>query len=183
MGMGTEGSLLLVSGPPGAGKSTVGWLLATRFEHSVFVQGDRFFDFLAIGQVPPWLSAADAQNQVVASAAAAATGRYVAGGYDVVYDGVVGPWHLDVFGAALGLDAFDYLVLLPPLERCLRGVAIRTDHLFSDADATRHMHAEFDAGVGGFERHVLREPPDTAEATADLVFQARAEGRFRHTVA
>jgi hypothetical protein len=40
---------------------------------------------------------------VVTRAAAAAAGRYAAGGYATVYDGVVGPWYLADFAAAAGL--------------------------------------------------------------------------------
>jgi energy-coupling factor transporter ATP-binding protein EcfA2 len=177
-----SGSLLVVTGPPGAGKSTVSSILANRSERSACVQGDRFFDFLAAGQIPPWLPESDSQNHVVARAAAAATGRYVAGGYDVVYDGVIGAWQLDVFTAELGVDALDYVVLLPSVERCLHGVRTRTDHLFDDEQGTRHMHAEFEAAADEVAAHVLRDLPDTAEALADLIAAERSTGRFRHTV-
>ena len=46
--------LIVVSGPPGAGKSTIAHMLAARFDPSVLVTGDRFFGFLANGFVEPW---------------------------------------------------------------------------------------------------------------------------------
>ena len=49
------GSLLIVTGPPGAGKSTVAKLLAASMPRSVLVQGDAFFGFLANGAIDPWL--------------------------------------------------------------------------------------------------------------------------------
>jgi dephospho-CoA kinase len=68
--------LLVVTGPPGAGKSAVTRVLADRFEPSVVVEGDAFFAFLARGAVPPWLPESNAQNEIVAEAAASAAGRY-----------------------------------------------------------------------------------------------------------
>ncbi len=84
-------SLLVVTGPPGAGKSTVARILADRAEPSVLVEGDVFFGFLARGAIPPWLAQSNDQNEVVTAAAAAAAGRYASGGYETVYDGVVAP--------------------------------------------------------------------------------------------
>ena len=52
----------MVSGPPGAGKSTVAKALADAYEPSALVVGDDFFAFLARGRLDPWLPDADAQN-------------------------------------------------------------------------------------------------------------------------
>jgi ABC-type cobalamin/Fe3+-siderophores transport system ATPase subunit len=86
------GSLLAITGPPGAGKSTVARILADRVKPSVLVEGDSFFAFLARGAIPPWLPESNDQNDIVIQAAASAAGRYASGGYMTVYDGVVGPW-------------------------------------------------------------------------------------------
>ncbi len=124
--------LVVVTGPPGAGKSTVAGLLADRFGHSVLVPGDAFFAFVARGAVEPWLPAAHGQNEVVTRAAAAAAGRYAAGGYGTVYDGVVGPWFLGDFAAGASLDCLHYAVLLPPAQLCAERVASRSGHGFTD---------------------------------------------------
>src|SRR5690606_19882527 len=100
---------------------------------SVLVAGDDFFGFLARGAIPPWLPESDRQNEVVTQAAGAAAGRFVTGGFQTVYDGVVGPWFLPVFAAATGCDGLDYVILLPPVERCLERVASRVGHGFTDA--------------------------------------------------
>lgn len=177
--MAAVAELIVVSGPPGAGKSTVARLLADGLSRSALVVGDHFFAFVRQGYVDPWLDEAHRQNDVVMRAAAAATGRLVDGGYSVVYDGVIGPWFSDVFLAATGLAALHYAVLLPPLERCLARVTGRTGHGFTDLAAAEQVHRQF-AAAGIPARHLLtgEDPPDAIAgevrrrlATGDLVYR------------
>lgn len=191
--------LVVVTGPPGSGKSTVSEALAGRWEPSVLVQGDTFFAFLRRGYVPPWLPEAHAQNDIVVRAAAAAAGNFAAGGMTVVYDGVIGPWFLPTFAALTGVDTLDYVVLLPPVETCLHRVATRTGHGFTDLDAARHMHEDFvratspgpdgppgsagPPGPAGPPGVVLTELPDDVDGVTDRIVAALASGRSRYTVA
>ena len=57
-------------------------------------------------------------------AAAAAAGRLAAGGYTVVYDGVIGPWFLETFAEASGLASLHYLILLPPEQEVTPRVVV-----------------------------------------------------------
>jgi cytidylate kinase len=158
--------LLIVTGPPGAGTSTVAALLVERMDRSALVRGDDFFAHLRRGAIDPWLPEAGEQNRVVTAAAAAATGRFVDGGLSTVYDGVLGPWHLPTFLEASGLVTVDYVVLLPRLELVLERVANRTGHGFTDAAAAAHMHAEFSTAALD-PRHLIagdQRPADTVEA-------------------
>ena len=98
------GDVIVVTGPPGAGKSTVAEQLADLLHPSALVTGDDFFGFLRNGAISPWRAEAHEQNIAVTEAAAAASGR-MAGHCDVVYDGVVGPWFIEIFSAAAGLTA------------------------------------------------------------------------------
>lgn len=181
--------LVVVTGPPGSGKSTVSEALADRWEPSVLVEGDAFFAFLRRGYVPPWLPEAHAQNDITVRAAAAAAGRFAAGGMTVVHDGVIGPWFLPTFAALTGLDVLDYVVLLPPVETCLHRVATRTGHGFTDLDAARHMHEDFvratspgAAGPAGPPGVVLTELPDDVAGVTDTIVAALESGRSRYAV-
>jgi gluconate kinase len=172
-------SLVIVTGPPGAGKSTVARVLAHRFEQSVLVEGDAFFGFIARGALTPWLPEANEQNEVVTQAAAAAAGRYAAGVFVTVYDGMVGPWFLSTFLGATGLDRVEYVVLLPSVERCIERVGTRQDHGFRDEGATRHMYRQF-ARADIDRRHVLLDPPDDADEVADMIVAALEQDRLAY---
>lgn len=168
------GSLLIVTGPPGAGKSSVADCLVRQLTPSILVAGDAFFSFLAEGAIQPWLPESDAQNGVVTEAAAAATGRF-ATDYETVYDGVLGPWFLETFVRSTGLATIDYVILLPRITTCLERVRSRSGHGFTDLEATLKMHHEFsDAEVD--ERYVLREPAGTPDEIAEAVISARQRG-------
>jgi cytidylate kinase len=169
------GSLLVVTGPPGAGKSSVARLLASAADRSVLVEGDAFFGFLANGAIDPWLPESNDQNTVVTRAAASAAGQFAAGGFRTVYDGVVGPWFLSTFAGSTALERLDYVILLPPADTCVRRVATRRNHGFTDEAATRKMHAEF-ATAAIPDRHVLLDPPGDANAVAALVHAALDRG-------
>ena len=96
------GRIVLLSGAPGTGKSTAAALLArnSQLEASLTLRTDSFYEALGKGAVPPHLPGSETQNQVVIEAFLAAAVRFAQGGYDVIVDGVVGPWYLEPWLAA-----------------------------------------------------------------------------------
>lgn len=175
------GSLLIVTGPPGAGKSTVAKLLADSTPRSALVAGDAFFGFLANGAIDPWLPESHEQNTVVTRAAGKATGEFVAGGFSVVYDGVIGPWFLDTFVTTAGLTEVDYVVLLPTVEVCRQRVADRHGHGFTDLPATASMHLQFSEAELE-HRHFVRDVGQSPRETAGSIRHAVNAGTLRRSV-
>ena len=144
------------------------------FARSALVAGDEFFGFLDQGFLAPWTEQAHDQNDIVIGAAAAAVGRFVAGGYFVVYDGVIGPWSVDAFRAGTGLDTLHYAVLLPTESTCVERVRTRVGHGFVDLDAARHMHHQFaDSDVSA--RYVIDSHED-AQSIASTIFALLRNG-------
>ena len=175
--MGGVSDLIVVSGPPGAGKTTVARALSRLFDPSAVVSGDQFFAFIEQGYIAPWTSPAHRQNEIVTEAAGAAAGRLATGGYTVVYDGVIGPWFLEAFGAAARIPFLHYAILLPPEPVCLERIHYRADHGFKDQEAARHMYQQF-AGADIDPRYVVASTDD-ATTLACRLFHLVHDGRLR----
>src|SRR5215469_15094459 len=94
------GTLLLLTGSPGCGKTTVAPLVADRHGLSACFDLDWFFAKLRRGAIEPWKTEAHAQNRVVLRAAAEAVSAYAAGGYYTVAEGILYPFMLDLFEEA-----------------------------------------------------------------------------------
>jgi hypothetical protein len=99
---------------------------------------------------------------------------YARGDYDVVLDGVVGPWALQPFRDAAKRDGLDlyYVVLRPSLEVTLARGTARDATELTDVEPLKGMHAAF-VGLGELERHIVDTREQSVEETADAV-RARA---------
>jgi chloramphenicol 3-O-phosphotransferase len=174
-----DGEVLVVSGPPAAGKTTVATFLSERRSPSVHLHADDFWGFVKVGYLDPWLPTAHEQNVVVIDAACTSAGVFARGGYQVILDACLGPWFIPDLIALLSDVTIDYLVLMPSLETVLRQLAMRTDHGFTSEDAARHMYREFASSLSGLERHVIDPTGSTPKDAADAVDLAAGQGRLR----
>ena len=183
-------TVLILTGPPGAGKSTVSTLLAARSARSVCIESDWFWTTIISGRIEPWLRTADDQNRVMLRAAAAAAVSTFDGGYDTILEGVIGPWMLptvlDVFD--LATRPVDYVVLRPTLASCLRRATQRdpTPRIAGNpplaaSGPIRDLWHQF-ADLGPLEGHAVDTTGLTAEATVEHVVRARPQGQFRLVV-
>ncbi|WP_206783936.1 AAA family ATPase [Amycolatopsis sp. MtRt-6] len=165
------GSLLILTGPPGAGKSSVARVIAEGASRpAVHLHTDSFYAWIRTGLVPPYLPEADRQNNVVLGVIAEAACGYARGDYDVVLDGVVGPWALEPFRDAAKRDGLDlyYVVLRPSLDVTLARGTARGSAELTEVEPLKNMHAAF-GELGELERHVVDTTAQSLDETADAV--------------
>lgn len=171
-----RGEVLMLSGPPGAGKSTVARALAERLDHAVLVRGDDVLACVVSGFIPPWDPASDRQNQAALAATAATAREFAAGGFPVVVDAVIGPWHLDTFATALGRP-FGYIVLRPTKAVTVHRATSRDTRSLTEVGPVEFMWDQF-ADLGAFEDHVLDTGALDSNATVDAALDMRSKCRL-----
>lgn len=172
------GALTIITGPPGAGKSTVAErLAATADRPTVHLHTDSFYAWIRTGFVPPYLPEAGRQNEVVSTVMVGAACAYARGGYDVVLDGVIGPWFLPPFRTAATHDHLDlaYVVLRPTLDTTLARATQRTGQALKEVDPITSLHGAF-ADLGTLESCAVDTTDQTAEQTT-----AEVRERLRST--
>ena len=177
------GSVLILTGPPGAGKSTVADILARRSETpAVHLHTDDFYDrYIKSGYVLPWLPESQKQNEVVTNVIAGAACGYAAGGYFTLVDGIVGPWFLAPYrqAAAAKNIALHYAVLRPAdADIAFARVRQRGTHGLKAEGPVRELFRQF-SDLGALEKHAFDAGAMSAQETAAALARKVESGEFR----
>ena len=166
--------VLILTGPPGVGKSTAAAVLADRFDRSVHLKADEFFHFVRASFVEPWRSESQAQNEVVMEIVGRAAAAYADAGYFTIVDGIVIPHRfLESLSGVIRAagHAVAYVILRAPSAVCAARVQAREGPVPLEPAVLERIWAEF-SGLGPHEQHVLDVSGLGATAVADELERA-----------
>lgn len=182
--------MILLSGPPGAGKSTVAKeLTASSAGPTVCIEGDKFWSFFVKGA--PGHGRTKVFRTMLWSIVAAAM-PCAKGGYETIVDFSVPLWFIDPLRARFPEMAFDYVVIRPALAVCAARFAARAASVGPSAppafgarptaaiaDYTPYLdfYTDFDVAKANL---IADESSDPA-AIAALIREGLEAGRFRLT--
>jgi hypothetical protein len=168
--------ITIVTGSPGAGKTTLSRLAAQASPRGLHIPTDVFYTFPA-HPISPILPESRDQNTAIIAAFSRAAAAFASRGYDVFLDGIVGPWFLPVVTAELrrtGID-LEYVILTVDVEHAVQRAANRSEP--GAEEIVRHMHAAFE-DLRGYGSHVLDTTHLGVEETLAEFVRRRSQGVF-----
>lgn len=162
----------MLSGPVGAGKTTVARALVTSFPGPLsYIEGDMFWSFIA----KPKGSDRRENFRIIMRAMTAAALPFVRSGYDVLIDFSIPPEFLKTARTIVRDMPLDYVVLRPSQVICEARAAGREEGKIVDYARYREFYALFDAA----DRYTIHDDEAGPEVLAARIREGLSAGRFR----
>ena len=166
------GRLVIITGSPGTGKTTAAALVAqeSSLDKSIHMHTDDFYRYLSKGAIPPHLPESHKQNGIVIDAFLQAAKCFASSGYDVIVDGIIGPWFLEPW-IQLSQNGFDvhYIILRASKEETLKRALERPKlNQETNAELVETMWSQF-SNLGRYEGHVIETSNLTIAETVSVI--------------
>lgn len=166
------GSVIMLSGPVGAGKTTVARELIAQLPGAIsYIEGDTFWSFIAKTEKRDHRE----NFPVIMRAMTAAALPFARSGFDVLLDFSIPPQFLPTARKILKEVDLDFVVLRPSLAVCEARAAGRSEGKIADYTAYREFYLLFD----GAERYTICDDRADAMLLAMRIREGLTAGKFR----
>lgn len=167
-----QGRIIIITGSPGTGKSTTASIVAkeSNLSKSVHMHTDDFYHYIHKGAIPPFLPESQEQNLIVIEAFLEAAKRFARGGFDVIIDGIVGPWFLEPWLKAVQ-DNYEvhYIILRATKEETMKR-AINRSKLDegTNMELVEKMWEQFN-NLGHYESNIIDTTNQSIEQSVSTI--------------
>jgi thymidylate kinase len=163
--------ICLITGPAGAGKTSVSKALSKKLERSVVINVDELRHMIIGGYIKPWPwnEEVKVQTSLGVKNACMLANNFFESGFNVIIDDVIGKTFFKLYSEFLSNKPVKIFLLLPTLEALLK----RFDQRGVDEELrkrTPELHEKFTKRKDEFNWQVIDSSNQTLEETANQIF-------------